>query len=171
MNVPTLLALAQDPALRDATPLPRYLAANDVHDVIEGSALELGACVPEGSKDAESHVAFRVEADGAFAGVALSGPLDPAIEACVAAAFGAMRARPHDEVPLVADYTIVIRDGALVPFPVVTLATPDPFPRFWYLPSDVDPATRKKLARDLGLVTTEPGVDSGPARPWTSTAD
>jgi hypothetical protein len=162
---------AQDAAQRDATPLPLYLSASEVHDVVEASALELTACVPKGSKDGEAHVRFLVERDGSFGSVELTGLGSSAIEACVVETFGRMRARPHDDVPLVAAYTIAIRGGVLVPFPVVTLTTPDPFPRFWYLPPDVDAATRKTLERDLGLVTSEAGVDSGPPRPWTSTAD
>ncbi len=166
-----LTALAQDAAVRDATPLPRYLTASQIHDTIEASGLELAACVPKGTKDAEAHVHFRVEPDGGFRSVELTGLGHPAVEACIVATFGNMRAQAHDEVPLVADYTIAIRGGVLVPFPTVTLTMPDPFPRFWYLPTDVNPATRKKLEHDLGLVTSDGGVDSGPARPWTSTAD
>jgi hypothetical protein len=171
--VPLLLVVAQDPMARDATPLPRYLSAGDVHDVIEASGLELGACVPRGSKDAETHIHFRVEPDGSFAAVELSGLGQPAIETCISGVFAKMRARAHDELPLVVDYTIAIRSGVLVPFPIVAIAARDPFPRFWYLPPDVDPAARKRLEHDLGLVTSEPGVDSGSNgdRPWTSTAD
>ena len=164
-------AFAQDAAERDATRLPLYLSASDVHDVIEASAPELAACVPNGSKEGEAHVRFRVEPDGSFGSVDLSELGSAAIESCIVGTFSRMRARPHDDLPLVADYTIAIRSGVLVPFPMVTLVTPDPFPRFWYLPPDVDAATRKTLERDLGLVTSEAGVDSGPARPWTSTAD
>ena len=164
-------AFAQDAAERDATPLPLYLSASDVHDVIEASTQELAACVPSGSQDGEAHVRFRVEPDGSFGSVELAGLGSPTIESCIVGTFSRMRTRTHDDVPLVADYTIAIRGGVLVPFPMVTLSTPDPFPRFWYLPPDVDPATRRTLERDLGLVTSEAGVDSGPARPWTSTAD
>ena len=172
MNVLLLLvpAFAQDAADRDATALPLYLSAPDLHDVIEASGPALAACVPKGSKDGEAHVHFVVERDGSFGSVALSGLGSPTIETCIVDVFSRMRARPHDEVPLRADYTIAIRGGLLVPFPVVALSESDPFPRFWYLPPDVDAATRRSLERDLGLVTSEPGVDSGPA-PWTSTAD
>jgi hypothetical protein len=164
-------AFADDAAVRDATALPLYLSANDVHDVVEASGPMLAACVPKGSKDGEAPVRFRVEPDGSFSSVELGGLGSASIESCIVETFSRMRARPHDEAPLVAEYTIVVRDGVLVPFPMVTLATYDPFPRFWYLPPDVDAATRKNLERDLGLVTSEAGVDSGTARPWTSTAD
>lgn len=164
-------AFAQDPATRDATPLPLYLSAADVHDLVEASGPALAACVPKGSKDAEAHIHFVVERDGSFGSVELGGIGSAAIESCIVDVFSKMRARPHDEVPLRADYTIAIRGGVLVPFPMVKLDTPDPFPRFWYLPPDVDAATRRSLEHDLGLVTSEAGVDSGPAQPWTSTAD
>ena len=173
MNAVLLLvpAFAQDAATRDATPLPLYLSATDIHDVVEASGSALAACVPAGSKDAESHVRFVVERDGSFGSVELGSLGSTAIESCIVDVFSKMRARPHDEVPLRADYTIAIRGGGIVPFPMVTVETPDPFPRFWYLPPDVDAATRRSLEHDLGLVTSEAGVDSGPARPWTSTAD
>jgi len=173
MNALLLLgaAFAQDPVERDATPLPLYLSAVEVRDVIAASDSALTACVPKGSKDGEAHVRFVVEGDGSFGSVELTGLGSPAIESCIVDVFSKMRARPHDDVPLRADYTIAIRGGVLVPFPVVTLSAPDPFPRFWYLPPDVDAATRRSLEHDLGLVTSEAGVDSGPARPWTSTAD
>ena len=173
MNTWLLLvpAFAQDAVERDATPLPLYLSAADLHDVVEASGPALAACVPKESKDAEAHIHFVVERDGSFGSVELTGLGSPAIESCIVGVFAQMRARPHDEVPLRADYTIAIRGGVLVPFPMVTLDTPDPFPRFWYLPPDVDAATRKSLEHDLGLVTSDAGVDSGPARPWTSTAD
>jgi hypothetical protein len=173
MNALLLLgpAFAQDAAERDATALPLYLSAADIHDVVEASGPSLAACAPKGSKDGEAHVQFTVERDGSFGSVQLEGLGSSEIESCIVDVFSKMRARPHDEVPLRADYTVAIRDGILVPFPLVTLHTPDPFPRFWYLPPDVDAATRRSLERDLGLVTSEPGVDSGPARPWTSTAD
>jgi hypothetical protein len=173
MNALLLLlpAFAQDAATRDATPLPLYLSADDVHDVIEASGPALAACVPKGSKDGEAHIQFVVERDGSFGSVQLTGLGSPAVESCIVDLFSKMRARPHDDLPLRADYTIAIRGGVLVPFPVVTLDSSDPFPQFWYLPPDVDAATRRALEHDLGLVTSEPGVDSGPARPWTSTAD
>jgi hypothetical protein len=173
MNALLLLvpAFAQDAAERDATPLPLYLSAADVHDVVEASGPALAACVPEGSKHGDARVQFVVERDGSFGSVQLEGLGSPAIESCIVDVFSKMRARPHDEVPLQADYTIAIRSGALVHFPIVTFHAPDPFPRFWYLPPDVDTATRRSLERDLGLVTSGPGVDSGPAPPWTSTAD
>jgi hypothetical protein len=173
MNVLLLVvpAFAQDQVERDATPLPLYLSAADVHDVVEACGPALAACVPTGSKDGEAHIHFVVERDGSFGSVELSGLGSPAIEACIVDVFSKMRARPHDEVPVRADYTIAIRGGVLVPFPIVTVDVPDPFPRFWYLPPDVDAATRRSLEHDLGLVTSEPGVDSGSARPWTSTAD
>jgi hypothetical protein len=173
MNVLVLVvpAFAQDAATRDATPLPLYLSATDVHAIVEASGPALAACVPNGSKDGESHIHFVVERDGTFGSVELTGLGSPTIESCIVDVFSKMRARPHDEVPLVADYTIAIRGGVLVPFPIVTLGTPDPFPEFWYLPPDVDAATRRSLEHDLGLVTSEAGVDSGSARPWTSTAD
>ena len=172
MNVLVLLvpAFAQDAATRDATPLPLYLTATDVHAVVEASGEALAACVPKGSKDGEAHVHFVVARDGSFGSVELAGLGSPAIESCIVGVFSQMRARAHDEVPLAADYTIAIRGGILVPFPIVTLATSDPFPEFWYLPPDVDAATRRSLEHDLGLVTSDAGVDSGP-RPWTSTAD
>jgi hypothetical protein len=164
-------AVAQDAFTRDATPLPLYLSATDLHDVVEASGPALAACVPKGSTDGEAHIQFVVERDGAFGSVQLTGLGSPTIESCIVDVFSEMRARPHDEVPIRADYTIAIRGGVLVPFPIVTLEASDPFPRFWYLPPDVDPATRRSLEHDLGLVTSDPGVDSGPARPWTSTAD
>jgi hypothetical protein len=173
MNALLLLlpvAFAQDAYSRDATPLPLYLSATDVHDVVEASGEALAACVPKGSKDGESHIHFVVERDGSFGSVELEGLGSPTIESCIVDVFSKMRARPHDELPLAADYTIAIRGGVLVPFPIVTLAVRDPFPEFWYLPPDVDAATRKSLEHDLGLVTSDAGVDSGP-RPWTSTAD
>ncbi len=173
MNALLLLvpAFAQDATTRDATPLPLYLSAADVHDVVEASGPALAACVPKGAKDAEAHVHFVVERSGAFGSVELGALGSTAIESCIVDVFSKMQTRPHDEVPLRADYTIAIRGGVFVPFPMVTLDTPDPFPRFWYLPPDVDAATRKVLEHDLGLVTSEAGVDSGAARPWTSTAD
>ena len=173
MNAWLLLvpAFAQDATERDATPLPLYLSAADVQDVVEASDPALAACVPTGSQDREAHIHFVVERDGSFGSVELTGLGSPAIESCIVGVFAQMRARPHDEVPLRADYTIAIRGGVLVQFPIVTLSAPDPFPRFWYLPPDVDAAKRRSLEHDLGLVTSEPGVDSGAARPWTSTAD
>ena len=162
---------AQDAAQRDATALSLYLSAVDVHDVVEASGPALAACVPKGSKDGEAHIQFVVERDGSFGSAELEGLGSPTIESCIEDVFSKMRARPHDELPLRVDYTIAIRGGVLVPFPMVTLVTPDSFPRFWYLPPNVDPVTRRSLEHDLGLVTSEAGVDSGPARPWTSTAD
>jgi hypothetical protein len=165
----------------DAVPLPRYVDADEILAVIAGRQAALAACVPPGSPDADTLVAFRVEPDGRFSSPAMIGGTGvPTVDACLLGEFGHMAGPAHDELPLNARYTVVVKGGTLVPFPIVELAEAERFPRFFYLPPDLDRATRQAVESKLGPtprdrppVVTEPGVDSGsgPTEPWTSTED
>lgn len=128
-------------------PLPRYLSVAQVQDGL--TSADWQACVVDGA-DRTIQMRFSIDGEGGVSVTAVEGAPEGA-ETCWRETLQAVPFPAHDETPLMVRWSVGVRGGQALPYPVVDVEKRNLEPLFIFIPVDADPAAREMLLDALGV--------------------
>ncbi len=142
------IAGASSPEEDDATPLPRYVDAGQLHAVLVTGDWQ--SCLSEESADLTAPIHFSLMPTGRAEAIRIEGA-EPALAACWSAQLAALHFPEHDEAPLSAHWTLGIHSGRAISYPVVQIDRREMLPLFLFISPDSSAEQRRILREELGL--------------------
>ncbi|MEL6344967.1 MAG: hypothetical protein AAFV53_17750, partial [Myxococcota bacterium] len=145
-------AAAQDNAdeivARDAQPLPRYLSAKDITTLL--AEQDWQGCVQGGEANQTVRFGFEIQNSGTVSAISITGA-SGGQDGCWRETLRSVRFGAHDEMPLKVNWTVGVKGGQALPYPVVEVEERRLEPLFIFIKPDATTAEQASLDAALGL--------------------